>query len=188
NKEEIIKALRFAKKNKLPFFILGGGSNTLISDEEFKGIVIKIQNSKFKIQNSKIITEAGVMLGKLVNTSLEKGLTGLEWAIGIPGTVGGTIYGNAGAFGKSIGDIVKSVEVFDLDNEEIKILKNKDCDFKYRESIFKKKKKLIILSAILKLKKENKEKIKKKINKYLNYRQKTQPLNFPSLGSIFKNY
>ena len=188
NKEDLIKAISLAKKFKLPFFILGGGSNLLVSDKGFKGLVIKIQNTKYKIQNTKIMAEVGVMLGELVNVSAKTGLSGLEWAVGIPGTVGGAIFGNAGVFGKSMKNIVKEIEVFDLSNEKIKTFKNKDCQFDYRESIFKKNKNLIILSTKLKLKKEKKSKIERKMREYLNYRKENQPLNLPSAGSVFKNY
>jgi len=186
-KKDLILAIQEAKRKKLPFFILGNGSNVLISDKGFDGLVIKIQNSKFKIQNSKIIAEAGVYLGKLVNESAVKGLSGLEWAIGIPGTVGGAVYGNAGAFKKSMGDVVEEVELYDTKNQEFKILKNKNCKFDYRDSIFKHNKNLIIVSATIKLKKSNKKETKKKIKEYLNYKRKTQPLSFHSAGSIFKN-
>ena len=188
NTEDLIKAILVAKKFKLPFFILGGGSNLLVSDKGFKGLVIKIQNTKYKIQNTKIMAEVGVMLGELVNVSAKTGLSGLEWAVGIPGTVGGAIFGNAGVFGKSMKNIVKEIEVFDLSNEKIKTFKNKDCQFDYRESIFKKNKNLIILSTKLKLKKEKKSKIERKMREYLNYRKENQPLNLPSAGSVFKNY
>jgi len=249
SKKDLIKAVSAAKKFKLPFFILGNGSNTLVADEGYRGLVIKIKNLKLKIKNSTIKTDAGVSLSRLINISVEKGLTGLEWAIGIPGTVGGAIYGNAGAFGYSMADVVKSVEVleipdfqffhsdpvgilrdprgtifplgsrwdptgsqrdnfstriplgsygipegqfsnkFQIPNSkfQIKILKNRDCQFGYRDSIFKCNKNLIILSAELQLKKGKKNKIKEKMKEYLNYRKETQPLNFPSAGSVFKN-
>jgi len=186
-KEDIISALLVVKKYNLPFFILGGGSNLLVADKGFGGLVIKCQMSNIKCQNSKIKTESGTPLGLAVSEAKKNSLTGLEWAIGIPGTVGGAVFGNAGAFGRSIADVIEKVEVFDLKNKKIKTLKKIDCKFSYRESIFKKNKNLIILTIILKLKKEKKSKIKKKIKNYLNYRKKTQPLNFPSIGSIFKN-
>jgi len=176
-----------AKKSNLPFFILGGGSNILVSDKGYNGLVIKIKNQKSKIKNNRILAEAGLALNRLVELSLKNNLTGMEWAVGIPGTIGGAIYGNAGAFKKSMKDLIKEVEVFDTKDEKIKIFKNKDCKFGYRDSIFKKKKNLIILSASLQLKKGKKMKIKEKIKRYLNYRKETQPLNFPSAGSIFKN-
>ena len=159
-KEELIEAIKLAKKLELPFFILGGGSNLLVSDKGFDGLVIKF--------------------GQPLSSYVSKGL---EWAVGIPGTVQGAVYSNAGAFKKSMKDVVKEVEVFDTKTGKVKIFKNKNCQFGYRDSIFKHKKKLIILSAKLKTKKSN----PKKIKQYLDYRKKTQPLNLPSAGSIFKN-
>jgi len=199
-KRDLILAVKIAKKFRLPFFVLGGGSNLLVSDKGFKGLVIKILNSKFEILNgarrrredggrvsSKIFTEAGTLLGQLVNATTRVGLTGLEWAVGIPGTVGGAVRGNSGAFRKSMKNIIKTVEAFNTKTGKIKILKNKDCKFGYRDSIFKKNKNLIILSAMLQLKKGNQKKIKNKIQKNFEQRKKTQPLNFPSAGSVFKN-
>jgi len=159
-KEELIEAIKLAKKLELPFFILGGGSNLLVSDKGFDGLVIKF--------------------GQPLSSYVSKGL---EWAVGIPGTVQGAVYSNAGAFKKSMKDVVKEVEVFDTKTEKIKNFKSKDCKFGYRDSIFKKNKNLIILSVKIKSKKSN----RKKIKQYLDYRKKTQPLNFPSAGSIFKN-
>ena len=189
NKKDLIKAILVAKSKKLPFFILGGGSNLLVSDEGFRGLVIKILFSKSYFLNSQISAEAGTILAELLSATLNTGLTGLEWAAGIPGTVGGAIYGNAGTFKKSMKDITKTVTVLEIKNQKsnIKNLRNKDCKFCYRNSIFKQKKNLIILSATLQLKKGNKLKIEKRIKEYLNYRKETQPLNFPSAGSVFKN-
>lgn len=191
SKEDLILAIKLAKKLKLPFFILGGGSNLLVADERYNGLVIKMKNTKCKMRNEKlkckIFVEAGYSLAKLVRDSIYKNLTGLEWAAGIPGTIGGAIKGNAGAFGSSMADIVKTVEVLDSKNLKTKIFKNKDCKFGYRDSIFKKNKTLIILSTKLQLERGNKKEIEKKIKEYLNYRKKTQPLDLPSAGSIFKN-
>jgi len=191
-KEELIKAIRVAKKFKLPFFILGRGSNVLVADEGYNGLVIKTQSAKRKAQSNNlklktIYAEAGTPLALVVSEATKKGLTGLEWAVGIPGTVGGAIWGNAGAFKNSMQNIVKKVEVLDSKTLKIKNFKNKDCKFSYRESIFKKNSNLIILSATLQLKKGNKREIEKKIKEYLNYRKGKQPLNLPSAGSIFKN-
>ena len=174
-RESLIKAVGLAKERKLPFFILGGGSNLLVSDKGYKGLVIIFQFASFNLQKNKIIVGAGARLANLVNY-------GLEWAAGIPGTVGGAIYGNAGAFGESMGDEVKSVEVFDANNGKIKVFKNKDCHFAYRRSVFKKKKNLIILSAEIEAGRSNLEKVKE----YLDYRIQRHP-QLPSAGSIFKN-
>jgi len=210
NIAEIKKALEFAGKNKLKIFILGGGSNILISDEGFDGLAIKIQNSKFKIQNSNIICDSGLSLVKIVSESIKNSLTGLEWAVGIPGTVGGAVCNNSGAYGKCMGDIIKEVEVIEigklgnketgnkkletgnlkikkLRNWEIEKLKNKQCQFSYRESVFKREKKHIIISAILKLKKGNEKESRKKILEYLKSRAEKQPLQYPSAGSVFRN-
>lgn len=159
-KNDLLKALTVAKKLGLPFFILGGGSNLLVSDKGFNGLVIKF--------------------GQPLSLYVSKGL---EWAVGIPGTVQGAVCSNAGAFKKSMKDVVESIEVFDMKTGKVKIFKNKDCRFSYRNSIFKRKKNLIILSVKIKPKKSN----TKKIKQYLDYRKKTQPLNLPSAGSIFKN-
>jgi UDP-N-acetylmuramate dehydrogenase len=194
-KKDLLLAIKTAKKFKLPFFISGGGSNLLVSDREVKGLVIKSQISNLKCQNSKIYVEAGTPLSSVVSKATKKCLTGLEWAVGIPGTVGGAIWGNAGAFRKSMKDIVESVEVLDVNKinppkfceAKLRWIKNKNCRFSYRNSIFKKNKNLIILSTKINLKKGNKKEIKKKIKEYLNYKKSTQPLNFPSAGSVFKN-
>ena len=190
DREKLISALKLAKELKTPFFILGGGSNLLVSDKGFDGLVIKMKNTKYEIKDGLIFCEAGAPLSSLVSMAAKNNLTGLEWAVGIPGTIGGAIYGNAGAFGSSIGEIVKEVEVLKIKNCKFELtkLKNKDCQFSYRGSIFKKNPNLIILSAKLKLKKGEKNKIEEKMKKYLDYRKSTQPLNFPSAGSIFKNF
>jgi UDP-N-acetylmuramate dehydrogenase len=193
NTEEISKAISLAKEKKIPFFILGGGSNVLFSDNGFEGLVIKIQNSNLKIQNEnskfKIICGAGFPLMKLVFKSSEIGATGLENLAGIPGTLGGAIWGNAGAFGREIGDLVEKVKILGVGSSKIKIkeLKNKDCKFGYRDSIFKKKKNCIILEATLRLKKGNKKEIEEKIKEILKLRKEKQPLEFPCAGSVFKN-
>lgn len=197
NKEDLIKAVKKAKELKLPFFILGGGSNVLALDKGYNGIVIKVQSSKLKISpyggspegrhNSEIYAEAGVKLEDIVKLSDKKSLTGMEWAAGIPGTVGGAVYGNAQAFDIKMSDIIKSVEVLNAGTLEIKSLNKKDCQFLVKNSIFKKNKNLIILLVVLSLEEENKEKIQKEIKEHLSIRKQRHLLSFPSAGSIFIN-
>jgi len=191
NKREIIEAVSIAKQEGLPFFILGGGSNLLVDDKGYPGLVIKIQNSGLKIQKEnlkfKVVAEAGTFLSLLISRAAENSFAGLEWAIGIPGTLGGAIYGNAGAFGKSMKDIVKEVEVFDARDLQVKTYSLEDCRFDYRESIFKKDKNLIILSAVLELEKGEKKEIENKMKRYLSERKKKQPIGLASAGSVFKN-
>lgn len=196
----LIKAIKTAKEFNLPFFILGGGSNVLALDKGFKGLVINFQfsiatlrgvsryarSSNFQ-KDGTIYTGAGVKLDDLVKLSLKNSLTGLEWAAGLPGTIGGAVFGNAAAFGFSTGDTIESVEALNADNLKIEKFSKKDCGFSNKETVFKKKKNLIILSAVFKLKKGDKKEIQKKIKENLNYRKKNHPFNFPSAGCAFKN-
>jgi len=202
-REDLIKAIKTAKKFKMPFFILSGGSNTLVSDKGYKGLVVRFKNSgltlrraqgdaeqgqNIKFKNCEIICEAGTPLAELIKESVGNGLSGLEWVAGIPGTIGGAIRGNAGAFGKSMADVVERVELLEINSElRIKSYESKDCRFGYRNSIFKEKNNLIVLSAEVRLKTDDKEKIKESIERYLNYRKEKHPLEFPSAGSVFEN-
>ncbi|MFH1656896.1 MAG: UDP-N-acetylmuramate dehydrogenase [bacterium] len=187
-KEDIVRAIRVAKECGLPFFIFGGASNLLFADSDYEGLVIKISNQKLEDKDStRPECGAGVILSELVNFASRNDLTGLEWAIGIPGTVGGAIRGNAGAFKSSLSEIVTEVEIYDTSKDRIKTFSYRDCQFAYRDSIFKKNPKLIILAAKFKLKKGKAAEIKKKAGEYLGHRQKTQPVGLPSAGSVFKN-
>lgn len=184
--EEIIEAVKEVKSNGWPIFVLGGGSNILVSDEGFRGAVVKMQNAKFKIQNENtIFCEAGVLLSRLVAESIKIGIAGLEWAIGIPGTIGGAIVGNSGAYGQSIGENVREVEVLDLTTLTKKVYASADCKFQYRESIFKRNKE-IVLSVILELPKNDGQNSSELIKKYLEQRNSKIP-PYPSAGSVFKN-
>ncbi len=182
SEKEILKVVTVAGENQLPFFILGGGSNLLVSDNGFSGLVMKIQSSKIEIKGEKVKAESGAVLGMVVNRSIEAGLTGLEWAVGIPGTVGGAVCGNAGAFGHHLSESVEKVEVMDERNQT-KNLPKEDCHFGYRESVFKRQSG-VILGVILKLKKGNREKSRKISQAYLA-RRRVPP--YPSAGSVFKN-
>src|SRR3989338_3174836 len=120
--KDLLQAVKWANKNNLPFFILGGGSNLLVADKGFNGLVIKIENCKLKIVNSKVIAGAGISLTTLLSVTANAGLSGLEWSAGIPGaTLGGAIRGNAGAFETGIKDLVKKVEVFNVKDSRFKI-------------------------------------------------------------------
>jgi UDP-N-acetylmuramate dehydrogenase len=188
NKEGLIFALEFAKKNRLPVFILAGGSNLLVSDKGFKGLVIQIRNSKFEIRNfSEVYVGAGTALNDLANFCLKNNLTGLEWAAGVPGTAGGAVFGNAQAFGKRMSDLIKEVEVLDAKSLEIRRLSKKQCEFSLKNSLFKKNKDLIIISVVLDLANGDRKEIEEKIKELLTYRKNNHPLNFPSAGSVFVN-
>jgi len=187
-KEDLISAIKMAKQLKLSVFILGGGSNVLISDSGINGLVIKIANTKIALINQdSVFVEAGTSSVKLMKFTIENSLSGVEWFAGIPGTVGGAIFGNAQAFGNKMSESVKSVEVLDLKTFKIINLSNKQCKFSLKNSIFKKNKNLIIISAILKLKQIKKEEVEEKVKKYISYRKKNHPVKFPSAGSVFVN-
>jgi UDP-N-acetylmuramate dehydrogenase len=186
-KEDLITALKAGKKLKLPVFIMGGGSNLLISEKGFPGLVIKIDISDIKFQGSQAFVGAGADLTKLAYLSADKGLSGLEWAAGIPGTVGGAIYGNAQAFYMKTSDSVKSVEAVDLKTLKLKNFSKKQCMFSLKNSIFKKGKNLAIVSVVLEFKEGDTEQIKNKIKEFLEYRKAHHPIDFPSAGSTFVN-
>lgn len=141
NIEELEEALSLAKEKDLPYFILGGGSNVVANDEGYEGVVIRVMNNELRIEGKYIEVGAGVSLAKVVSECERRGLTGLRWAWGIPGTIGGAIRGNAGAYGGEMKDSVVSISV--VREGKIKKLKSKDCKFGYRESIFKKNKDII---------------------------------------------
>lgn len=187
NISQLIEAIGWAKKERIPFFIFGEGSNILFPDREYQSLVIKIQILNFEIKDNKIFCGAGTPIGKIIGMTLVQGLGGFEWAAGIPGTIGGAVFGNAGAFGKEMKDIVEKVKVLNLGNLKIQEFKGEDCQFSYRSSRFKKEKDYIVIETKLRFKKKDKETIREKIKEYLLYRKEHHPLEYPSVGSIFKN-
>ena len=187
SKEDLIKAVKKAKDLNSPFFVLAGGSNVLALDKGYNGLVIKIKNCKLKIKNCNLYVEAGVNLNELAGIAAEESLAGLEWANGMPGMIGGALFGNSQAFDTKMSDIVKSVEVLDIKTLKIRKLLKSECLFSTKNSIFKQNKNLIILSVVIKLKKGNRQEIQNRIKKHLYFRRQNQPLNFPSAGSIFIN-
>lgn len=204
--EELKEALDWAKKNKQRFFVLGGGSNVLFMDKGFEGLVVKITNHELGIMNHEdekdqrkdtvcVRCGAGVNLMELVNFSIEKGLSGLEWAAGIPGMVGGAVRGNAGAFGGEMKDCLKKVRAICLDNYaggeslELSEFDNSRCGFGYRDSFFKKQGNFIIWDCEFELGKGDAQRSKELVRDILGKRKQNQPQlgEFPSLGSVFKN-
>ncbi len=199
-KEDLIKAIKTAKEFNLSFFILAGGSNLLISDKGFKGLVIKNEARNFEIKKEKIIAESGAILDKVVERAVKVGLAGLEKGSGIPGTLGGAVYGNAGCpkGDWEIGKLIKEVELL-MPNGKIKRVGKNWLSFQYRNSRLKKTrdKKPIILEVILKLKKRRPKPphhnigsggkdLKKRRQEILKIRSEKIPPGF-SAGSIFKN-
>lgn len=181
--QDIIKA---CQNNGVLYMMLGRGSNLLVSDSGFDGVAIcskRLNNIKL-ISDTEIYCESGINLIKLCNFALKNSLSGLEFACGIPGSVGGAIFMNAGAYGGEIKDVIQSVKYID-DVENICELKNNELDFSYRHSFFENKN-YFILSSTIKLHKADQNNIKSKMNELLKKRQTKQPLEFPSAGSTFK--
>jgi len=189
--KDLSEALNFSKEKNLEIFILGNGSNILISDKGFNGLVIK-NEIKFieTIENENdwlLEVGSGVLLPELFSFCLKKSLSGLEKLFGIPATIGGMIYENAGAHGCSIGDLTEKVKVLNLEKNKIEELSKEKLAFRYRASIFHKKHKYIILSVFLRLIKDENSRIKQRISEIIQVRIQNQPLSHPSAGSIFKN-
>ena len=190
NVEEIIKAVKKAQQEQLPIFILGGGTNLLFDDQEFKGLVIKPTMDQLQQDDYQITVGAGVLINDLLDFVADKGLAGLEWAGGLPGLVGGAVRGNAGAFKGEMKDSIIEVTSLDISGTEPKLIKrnNSDCHFGYRSSIFKEKDgEEIVLEVRFALEPGNKEEIQKAINDKIAWRKARQPLDHPNVGSIFKN-
>lgn len=189
-KESLAKAAAVAKFFGLPLLVIGGGSNILISDAGFRGLVVKTRNQEIEFSRDGAITAgAGVRLRDLANFFYDNSLKGMEWAAGIPGTVGGAVRGNAGAASGSICDIVRRVYFFDIDGREpvIRSYSSQECGFSYRESIFKKNGSLIIVSCEVAGEPGKAEDIKKEMDEFFAKKKKSQPLEYPSAGSVFKN-
>ena len=192
NKENLIEVLKIAKEYNLPITIVGNGTNLLVKDNGIRGLVINYASSNFeiidanKVDEYKIMVDSGVKNGVLAQFLLKNELTGFEFAAGIPGTIGGAIYMNAGAFGGEIANIVESVTYISLKDLKIYTLKNEQCEFAYRTSIFEQDEDKIILEAIFNFKKGKKEEIAQKMDEFRNKRLSSQPLDKPSAGSTFK--
>lgn len=185
--EEIKCVIKFSKENNIPLTILGNGSNVLVSDKGIRGIVLQIGLKEIKVEkheNALIEVDAGAMLGALAQILLKQSISGFEFAAGIPGSIGGAIRMNAGAYGGEMKDIVKNVTVLN-EKGEINILTNEECEFSYRHSRFTNSKEIII-KATLELPFGNENEIKAKMDEYAQSRKEKQPLNLPSAGSTFK--
>ncbi|MFA6376913.1 MAG: UDP-N-acetylmuramate dehydrogenase [Candidatus Paceibacterota bacterium] len=193
SEDEVAAGLEVARENNFPFFILGGGSNVLFSDEGFPGLVLKMENNSIEAREegdkTNLIVGAGTPLAALAKFALDHSLAGMEWAAGIPGTVGGAIRGNAGAFHREMGEAVAKVRALRVmpDGLESRIFQKSECDFSYRDSIFKRDKNLVVVSAALSLTKGDQAGIKAEMDEYLTKKATTQPLEHPSAGSVFAN-
>lgn len=185
--EDLTKIINIIKENNLQYKILGNGSNLIFVDDIYEGVLIKLNNfDNLTIKGNKVIVGAGYNLTKLAMRTANESLTGLEFASGIPGTIGGAVYMNAGAYKSDMGYVVESVKVLTPDLE-IKTMMNRELDYHYRSSFFQKNPGYVILEATIRLRRGTKEAIMSVIKDRLARRVASQPLEFPNAGSVFRN-
>jgi UDP-N-acetylmuramate dehydrogenase len=191
DRQELIRAVRHARSLGVAPFVLGGGANLLVADAGIRGVVIHYRGAerRFTEEYGEVLlwTEAGAALKEVSRESIARGLTGIEWAVDVPGTVGGAVVGNAGAYGGYICDNLISVEVLQPDGR-IEELSNLECGFRYRDSTFKRQpraERVILLSATFSLRPGNLEEIASRAAEYTRYRTERHPTE-PSCGSVFK--
>ena len=185
-KEEIKNAISCAKEAGVPFFVMGNGSNLLVSDEGFRGMIIQIGKNfqEISVQDTVVEVQAGALLSRTARTALNEELTGFEFAAGIPGSVGGAVAMNAGAYGGEIKDVLLDAEVLTQDGEFL-TLTGEELELSYRHScIFEKG--YVVLSARFKFSRGNAEEIRARMDELARARREKQPLEFPSAGSTFK--
>lgn len=187
NIEKLITLLKWAKTNNISYKMLGNGSNLIFSDADYNGILIKLTEfDDIEIFDNKIRVGAGYSLMKLSRIALKNSLTGLEFAAGIPGTVGGAVFMNAGAYKSDMGYIVQMIRVLTPDFRVV-TLENKELAFHYRTSFLKTHPNFICLEATIKLEKGKKDAIEEVMKSRLQRRKEAQPLEYPSAGSVFRN-
>ena len=187
DESDLIEILRLLKDRKIKYFVLGNGSNVLFSDNIYDGVIIKLDNfNKINIHDNIIEVGAGYPLIRLSRDAMRNSLGGLEFASGIPGTVGGAVFMNAGAYGEDMSKIVESVTVVNSDLEII-TLSNEEMKYSYRTSMLQDNLDYVCISATLKLNYGNKEELEKIMNERRERRMSTQPLTLPSAGSVFRN-
>ena len=184
--EELAAVMKLCKEEETAYFILGNGSNLLVGDQGFRGVVIQLYKNfdGIEIEGSKITARAGAMLIRVAKEAGKAGLTGLEFASGIPGTVGGAMVMNAGAYGGEMKDVVTEVTVLTKDGE-VKKLTNEEMNFRYRGSVVEDEG-YIVLESVLELQPGNVDEIKAKMDELALQRRTKQPIEFPSAGSTFK--
>ena len=184
--EQIRKIIELCKRENMPWYVIGNGSNLLVSDHGFRGVIIRLfkNYAGLRIEGEQIFVQAGALLSRTANAALQEGLTGFEFAAGIPGTIGGAMVMNAGAYGGEMKDITESVTVLTPEGELL-TLKREELEMGYRTSLIARKG-YLVLEAVLKLTHGNQEQIKEKMADLRQRRISKQPLEYPSAGSTFK--
>jgi UDP-N-acetylmuramate dehydrogenase len=185
NIEAFIAAMAAARESETPTMVIGGGTNLIVSDAGFRGIVLRYRADALLAANGRVVAQAGAVLQDLVDFTIARGLKGLETLSGIPGSVGAAVYGNAGAYGHSISERVVKVQFFD--GAEVRVFGNEECEFHYRESVFKRHKEWIIFSTQLLLDAGDAAALRQTAGDILRVRNEKFPVTMKCAGSIFKN-
>ncbi len=185
--KDLMNSLEFSDLKNIPYYVLAGGSNILFSDKGFSGLIVHMAIDCIDVNREYISMGAGVKLSDLVTIAKNNSLTGVERFTGIPGTIGGAVRGNVGAFGLEISDVLKSVTVYDKLNNKIKCLDITSCEYNYRTSLFKKTNNYIILEAVFYLNKGKENEINREMYKFLSERTKRHIQDIKSAGSFFVN-
>ena len=184
---DIIETSAWSKTEGIPLLILGAGSNILVADQGFPGLALRIELQSSTIDGERVLADAGMPLAQLVAKTASAGLSGFEWGVGIPGSVGGSVRGNAGCFGGEMKDIIRQVLVYDPENGRERWLKIDECAFGYRASIFKRYPALVILVAEFHLPRGDANHSQELIRQYAAKRAESQAIGSQSAGCIFKN-
>ena len=187
SKASFLETINYLRKSGIKYFILGNGTNVIARDEGYDGVVVLTKSALnyIEIDGTHITVGAGTQISELCNAALNSELTGLEFAYGIPGSVGGAVYMNAGAYDGEIKDVIDSVEYLD-ENGQISTICSPDIQFAYRNSVFHTNKNWIVLSAVMHLNPGDGGEIKSKMLDLIGRRREKQPLEYPSCGSTFK--
>jgi UDP-N-acetylmuramate dehydrogenase len=186
--DAILQAVQAAITLRIPWHVYGGGSNMLVSDDGYEGVIIQAANRGLSIENETVTAEAGAITAMVARRSVDVGLTGFEWAIGVPGTIGGAVYGDAGCYGGEMRDVVESVDAFRLRDARRVRLTNAECQFGYRTSLFKHEPHLIFGCTIRLAKNADIDASKARMQEIMTMRKEKQPLEASSAGCVFKNF
>jgi UDP-N-acetylmuramate dehydrogenase len=185
NESAFSAALGSVRESGSPFVVVGSGTNLIVADEGFPGVVLRFTNSEIRVEAAGVYAAAGTVLQDLVDFTVTRGLAGIHTMTGIPGWVGAAVYGNAGAYGRSISQSVRQVRFFD--GRGVRAFDNAQCEFRYRESIFKRNKNWIVFSVLLDLEPGDAAELNSKATEILTVRNRKYPPSMKCAGSIFKN-
>jgi UDP-N-acetylmuramate dehydrogenase len=184
--DELSRIVQLAEEKKIPWYAFGGGSNMIVSDKGYEGLMIQVANRNIELRGDEVVCEAGAMTAFVARQASEAGLAGFVWAVGVPGTIGGALFGNAGCYGGEMKDVVASVDAYRLSNRTRVTLSNTDCGFGYRESLFKHER-YLILGCTLKLTHGDRDQLVAELNAINAKRRENQPLGESGAGCMFKN-